>query len=202
MARKRMTEIGEESRQRILDAAEELFLERGYDKTTLSAVGERCGISYGSIPWHFGNKAGLLYAVVSRIVDPYYSAGLGEGRRLTPGREGLEQIMAGQKFWDDHPKLELLFMLDHAYTEAPPDVVAEMLELDIRWHATIELWVTQTLDGRQPPAGLTESGIARFISSASRGIGLAKRLGGSRVDIPGARDAYYQSILGLMGLDR
>lgn len=197
-----MTEIGEESRKRILDAAEELFLERGYDKTTLSAVGEKCGISYGSIPWHFGNKAGLLYAVVSRIVDPFYSAGISEGRRLTPGREGLDQLVAGQRFWDNHPKLELLFMLDHAYTEAPPDVVAELLELDIRWHSAIELWVSQTLDGRPLPAGITESGVARFISSASRGIGLARRLGGMQVDIPGARDAYYQSIVSLLGIDQ
>jgi TetR/AcrR family acrAB operon transcriptional repressor len=195
-----MTEIGEESRQRILDAAEELFLERGYEKTTLSAIGERCGISYGSIPWHFGNKAGLLYAVVTRIIDPYSSAGLGEGRRLTPGREGLDQMVSGHVLWDNHPKLELLFMLDHAYTEAPAEVVEEMLKLDNRWHATIELWVTQTLDGRPLPPGVTESGVARFISAASRGIGLARRLGGSQVDIPGAREAYYQSIVSLLGL--
>lgn len=64
--RSRITEIGEESRQRILDAAEQLFIERGYEGTTLADVGKLAGISYGSIPWHFKNKQGLLFAVAER----------------------------------------------------------------------------------------------------------------------------------------
>jgi len=48
-SKKRMSEIGDESRTRILDAAETLFLEKGYERTTLVDVGKLAGISYGSI---------------------------------------------------------------------------------------------------------------------------------------------------------
>ncbi|HEX6339776.1 helix-turn-helix domain-containing protein [Umezawaea sp.] len=67
--RRRIDEIGEESRRRILDAAEELFGERGFDRTSFVDIAERSGISRGSIPWHFTNKDGLVMAVVERAID-------------------------------------------------------------------------------------------------------------------------------------
>ena len=67
--RRRIDEIGEESRRRILDAAEELFAERGFDRTSFVDIAERSGISRGSIPWHFKNKEGLVMAVVERAVN-------------------------------------------------------------------------------------------------------------------------------------
>ena len=67
--RRRIDEIGEESRRRILDAAEELFAERGFDRTSFVDISERSGISRGSIPWHFKNKDGLVVAVFERAID-------------------------------------------------------------------------------------------------------------------------------------
>lgn len=68
-ARRRIDEIGEESRRRILDAAEELFAERGFDRTSFVDISERSGISRGSIPWHFTNKDGLMIAVMERATE-------------------------------------------------------------------------------------------------------------------------------------
>ncbi|MBD3005481.1 MULTISPECIES: TetR/AcrR family transcriptional regulator [unclassified Streptomyces] len=70
---RRIEEIGEESRRRILDAAEELFAEKGFDKTSFVDIAARSGISRGSIPWHFKNKDGLLLAVVDRANQRYLS---------------------------------------------------------------------------------------------------------------------------------
>jgi len=70
---RRMEEIGDESRRRILDAAEELFAERGFEKTSFVDIATRSGISRGSIPWHFKNKDGLLLAVVDRANQRYMS---------------------------------------------------------------------------------------------------------------------------------
>ncbi|MDR7279595.1 TetR/AcrR family transcriptional regulator [Catenuloplanes atrovinosus] len=72
--RRRIDEIGDESRRRILDAAEELFAERGLDRTSFVDIAERSGISRGSIPWHFKNKNGLVMAVVERAVERLMSA--------------------------------------------------------------------------------------------------------------------------------
>lgn len=48
---------------RLLDAAAELFLERGYDKTTTNHVAERAGVSIGSLYQFFPDKAAMLVAL-------------------------------------------------------------------------------------------------------------------------------------------
>ncbi|MFD5827270.1 TetR/AcrR family transcriptional regulator [Lentzea sp. NPDC060358] len=72
---RRADEIGAGSRRRILDAAEELFAERGFDRTSFADVARRSGISRGSIPWHFQNKNGLVMAVAERAVRRIWPAG-------------------------------------------------------------------------------------------------------------------------------
>ena len=199
MARTRITEIGEESRQRILDAAEELFLERGYEKTTLSAIGERCGISYGSIPWHFGNKAGLLYAVVTRIANEH-NGGVMVDEAIPLGMEGLERILEGQRFWDDHPKVELWHMLELAYEDVPRETLDRILDADSTWHQSLETWVSRTMDGRPLPEGVTASGIARMITSFNRGLSISRHLGGPGIDAVEPREALFRALTLLMGL--
>lgn len=58
-------------RQAILDAAESLFLEHGYPSVSLSAIVQRSGGSLATIYQMFGNKQGLLRAVVDRSNDEY-----------------------------------------------------------------------------------------------------------------------------------
>lgn len=86
--RRRIDEIGEESRRRILDAAEELFAEKGFDRTSFVDIGARSGISRGSIPWHFENKDGLLMAVVERVVDRYMTTDAAE-----PSQVSMQDMM-------------------------------------------------------------------------------------------------------------
>lgn len=51
----------------MLDAAIELVLEYGTDKTTLAAIGEKAGYSRGLATYRFGSKAGLFDEVVKSI---------------------------------------------------------------------------------------------------------------------------------------
>ncbi|AXB41392.1 TetR/AcrR family transcriptional regulator [Amycolatopsis albispora] len=64
----RRAETTQESRRLLVTAAAELFTERGYRQTTFEDIATRSGLSRGSIPWHFGNKEGLLAAVVEHVV--------------------------------------------------------------------------------------------------------------------------------------
>ena len=48
------------TRRRIIDAAAELFVERGYGGTMLDQVAERAGVAVQTVYFHFGNKATLL----------------------------------------------------------------------------------------------------------------------------------------------
>jgi len=102
-----MEEIGEESRRRIMDAAEELFAEKGFARTSFVDVAERSGISRGSIPWHFENKDGLLIAVVERAVDRL----MPPGSITATGEEGVREVFDRLKKWMRSPSAGALYML-------------------------------------------------------------------------------------------
>ena len=53
----------------ILDAAEGLFRERGFQATTIDEIAEKADVSVGSVYFHFQTKAGLYLALVERALD-------------------------------------------------------------------------------------------------------------------------------------
>ena len=65
------TALKEDSRttaERILDAAEDLFAEKGYSATSLGDVADRVGIRSPSLYNHFRNKEALYEAVLERLL--------------------------------------------------------------------------------------------------------------------------------------
>jgi AcrR family transcriptional regulator len=59
----------EATRERILAAAAELFLERWYDDVTLAAVAEQAGVSGQTVINHFGGKEQLAAAAHQRLSE-------------------------------------------------------------------------------------------------------------------------------------
>jgi AcrR family transcriptional regulator len=60
----RSAKIRRESRIRILAAARKLFAQRGYEATTMQQVVREAGTSIGNAYFYFGNKEGLVRALV------------------------------------------------------------------------------------------------------------------------------------------
>jgi len=58
----------EETRRQLLDAAREVFIEKGYTGAGISDVVARSGSSVGSVYHHFGGKAELYLALWERYV--------------------------------------------------------------------------------------------------------------------------------------
>lgn len=58
------------ARERILDAAEILFSEHGFDATPTSRVAERAGVPKGLVHYYFRRKPDLLEALVDRLPHP------------------------------------------------------------------------------------------------------------------------------------
>lgn len=52
----------------ILDVATRLFLERGYNETTVGDVARQAGIRNGTVHWYFAGKDDLLAAVMARAI--------------------------------------------------------------------------------------------------------------------------------------
>ena len=58
----------ERSRREILDAAESLFAERGFDGASLEEIGQTAGVSRGTPGYFFGSKEDLYRAVLDRAI--------------------------------------------------------------------------------------------------------------------------------------
>jgi AcrR family transcriptional regulator len=56
-----------DTRERILDVALELFIEQGYDKTTLRQIAEPLGFTQAAIYYHFAAKEDILVALHMRL---------------------------------------------------------------------------------------------------------------------------------------
>ena len=55
------------TRAALLDAAEEVFLERGVSRASLEVISRRAGVTRGALYWHFRNKGDLFRAMLERV---------------------------------------------------------------------------------------------------------------------------------------
>ncbi|HEV2430712.1 MAG TPA: TetR family transcriptional regulator [Burkholderiales bacterium] len=63
-----------ETRTRILDAAEELFMQHGFEGTSMRQLTSRAGVNLAAVNYHFGSKDALIEAVLRRRLDPMNAA--------------------------------------------------------------------------------------------------------------------------------
>jgi len=52
---------------RILDAAEELFAEKGFSETSLRTITAKADVNLAAVNYHFGSKKALIQAVFARF---------------------------------------------------------------------------------------------------------------------------------------
>ena len=79
-----------ETRTRILDAAEELFMLHGFEGTSMRHLTGKAGVNLAAVNYHFGSKDALIEAVFRRRLDPMNAARIaaldaleGAGRRAS-----------------------------------------------------------------------------------------------------------------------
>jgi AcrR family transcriptional regulator len=58
------------TKTRILDAAEQLFMEHGFEATSLRSLTAAAGVNLAAVHYHFGSKEELFQAVLTRRLDP------------------------------------------------------------------------------------------------------------------------------------
>lgn len=83
----------------ILNAAEELFSEKGFAETSLRNITTKAGVNLAAVNYHFGSKKSLIQAVFARFLSPFC--------------EGLDSALDNyqQQLKGDKPDLNSLLML-------------------------------------------------------------------------------------------
>jgi AcrR family transcriptional regulator len=63
-------ESGAVTRQKLLEAAETLFSEMGFDRVTVRDVTDKAGANVAAVNYHFGSREGLVEKVIERHIGP------------------------------------------------------------------------------------------------------------------------------------
>jgi len=110
--------------QRLLRAAEELFGERSYWRTTVADICARAGIATGSFYAHFDSKAEIFAAVVRQINEDLRQAIRKAIETAGPGQRDRERAsfrafftLASQRPWIDRIVREAEFVAPNVFRE-------------------------------------------------------------------------------------
>jgi AcrR family transcriptional regulator len=88
-----------ETRTRILDAAEELFMLHGFEATSMRQLTAQAGANLAAVNYHFGSKDALIEAVFRRRLDAMNATRIAELDRLEKeagGRAGSNVLSTRQ----------------------------------------------------------------------------------------------------------
>jgi AcrR family transcriptional regulator len=132
---------GEAARERILDAAEELFAHHGYDATPTAKVAATAGVPKGLLFYHFARKIDLLTSLFAErmppavpleareVVHPGDVAGsllaLAERLKLTHHGSGLVRTILWREA-DTHPEVARAL---HAFHDALVEFATAVIAL-------------------------------------------------------------------------
>jgi AcrR family transcriptional regulator len=171
---------GEQSRERILDAANEIASERGYEGTSIGLVSKKCGLPASSIYWHFKDKDDLLAAVIDRSFETWLRVwelpAEGEPRERVIGL--AKQLAKGLLDNPDFLRLGLMLALERR----PVEPSARARYLQARTQAAESL--TGALNELAP--ALTDAQVRLLVNysiAGADGLFIAKEVGGDSVDL-------------------
>jgi AcrR family transcriptional regulator len=162
------------SRERILDAATELFAARGYAGAGVDRLAERSGIAKTAIYYHFGNKEGLLAAVLDRAATQWIEAILQASRQGGDPLGRLDRALAGMRaMLEERPWIYKLFqILTLEVADEKPVIRATLQRIVQRARQAITEGMREALGVEVPGA----DGIASLLLAALDGISLGLQI--------------------------
>jgi AcrR family transcriptional regulator len=179
-AQRRTRANGQQSRERILDAATEVATERGYEGTTISLVSKKSALPPTSIYWHFADKDDLIAAVIERSFQRWLAAlDLPDTK---PAREWAMELgtQVAKALLDapDFLRLGLMLALEHR----PVEPRAREMFLEVRDRAF------HRFEGivREVAPELDDEGVrllTTYAIAGADGLFIAKEVGGDSVDL-------------------
>jgi TetR/AcrR family transcriptional repressor of nem operon len=181
-----MPKDGSGTRERILDAAEALVLERGFGGTAVDAVLARAGITKGAFFYHFKSKAALGRALLDRYVardDALLAELVGRAERLA--REPLQQYLLFVGLLEEllaglatpHPGcLVASFVYElEAFDAHTQEALAVSFD---RWRTVLGAKLAEVFRTRQPRLATTPTQLVDNLLTAFEGGVILARLAG------------------------
>jgi AcrR family transcriptional regulator len=128
-AERRRQRHREEARRTILDAAERLLVEDGYERFSMRRLAVRCGYTAPTLYYYFEDRSGLLDALLEERFRRLFD----QLRRVPSGGDPLEfarqLIVAFVRFGLTHPTHYLLLTLPRDPDRPRPPSAEKVMEL-------------------------------------------------------------------------
>lgn len=165
---------GERSREVVLDAAERLMAEQGYEAATVAALVERAGVPASSIYHYFGSKEGVLLAVMERGAERFFQELPDIDRRAGAQAEHLHALVeVVATTLEDHPDfLRILVVMAAQPFDAGRGEVQKVVNR-VRELALERLRAQMRIVFDLDPAGKEADDLARFALAAFDGAFVA-----------------------------
>lgn len=192
------SERSQETRDRIITAAIELIAEQNYRSISMLDIEARSTVSRGSIPWHFGNKDGLLQAIVERLREEGVQRFAVE---IPPGAAGATFIASRASLAIQGPRgralLSLLFEAIHP--SSPVHDSFAVIHLNARGYYRRWLDRPEVKDGLPPGTDL--DAMAAVIFGGIMGINHQWTLNPDAVDLTGAHLTLFRTLFPYLDWD-
>jgi AcrR family transcriptional regulator len=184
--RRTQEERSAETRARLIEAALDLLVERGYATVTETEIAKRAGVTRGALNHHFPSKDDLIAQAVDHLLRGWIDEIRQVAELVRAGKLSLPEFI--DRMWELFSGRLFLVTLEHVTASRHNVVLREQLVAVTReFHAALDETWRSFFDG----TGLHEPEIAQAFNATlclMRGMGLQAVLR----DDP----AYYAGLLG------
>lgn len=196
MTRRSRAEMLEETRAKLIDAARAAFAEKGYASASMDELTARAGLTRGALYHHFGDKRGLLAAVVDRLDSEMAARAHDIGQRQADAWEGL--LAEGGAYIElaRDPEIQRIVLLDGPAVLGDPSQWPSQNRCLLATMATLE---TLTKAGIVKPVDVEAA--ARLINGAALNAALWVAASDDADVLNRATDAFRQLASGLLAGD-
>jgi len=143
------------TRERILRAAMELFVAKGFERTTIDRVAVRAGVSRAAVFWHFTDKQTLFLEACAQLLSPFREALQESLSHLDPEKRLGEMFDTYERFVTEHRstiQAFLRFMIESP--ELRESLHASLLALQAAFTQDIHDALLELLPPGQDPQAL------------------------------------------------
>ncbi len=161
-------------RERLIEAARQLFSSAGYDATSVRDITSRAHANLGAITYHFGSKEALYHAVIERFATPIADRIAAIAAESGPPLERLAKCVRAflDHIWQ-HPEMPRLIVREMAADRPLPEPVARVIRRNIESFGRIigEGQADGTIRRGQPQLlALSVAGLPLFLALASKAL--------------------------------
>nr|WP_314627323.1 TetR family transcriptional regulator [uncultured Noviherbaspirillum sp.] len=164
-----------ETRNRILDAAEDVFHAHGVSRTSLAHVAEAANVSRGAIYWHFRNKGDLFDAMCERVRLPMedMAAAGKDVREMDPLQQLRKTILFVLHEVRHNPhSRKVLGIVFHKceFVEAAGPIIERQQDVFLRGRADLETILRNAVARGQLPSALDTALAAIMLQAQIDGL--------------------------------